>query len=161
MSSIGKNNPDFFKIFLWLVYPKKEKNENGKIRHYSFKMADNDLKIWHNNLLSNPFHMVDAKFDLFLRPTSLRNPAMPFLPQSPETCDWSFWQSQCRKIKIEIKLSWMFWYLYLEIVKLMTGMILRFFEFLMQIQGVRYSDTRIWNYETCDRKFSVFWLNWI
>ena len=41
-------------------------------------MADNDLKIWHNNLLPNPFHMVDAKFDLFLRPISHGNPAMPF-----------------------------------------------------------------------------------
>ena len=49
---------------------KKEKNENGKIRHYSFKMADNDLKIWQNHLLPNPFHMVDAKLDLVLRPIS-------------------------------------------------------------------------------------------
>ena len=69
----------FFKIFLWLVYLKKEKNENGQIRHYSFKMADNDLKIWQNYLLPNPFHMVDAKFDLVLRPISHGNPAMPFL----------------------------------------------------------------------------------
>ena len=57
----------------------KKKNENGKIRHYSFKMADNDLKIWQNNLLPNPFHMVDAKFDLVLMPISHGNPAMPFI----------------------------------------------------------------------------------
>ena len=57
---------------------KKRKNENGKIRHYFFKMADNDLKIWQNNLLPNPFHMVDAKFDLLSRPISHGNPAMPF-----------------------------------------------------------------------------------
>ena len=56
---------------------KKEKNENGKIRHYSFKMADNDLKIWQNNLLPNPFHMVDV--DFVLRPISHGNPAMPFV----------------------------------------------------------------------------------
>ena len=55
---------------------KERKNENGKICHYSFKMVDNDLKIWQNNLLPNPFHMVDAKFDLVLRPISHENPAM-------------------------------------------------------------------------------------
>ena len=49
-----------------------------KIRYYSFKMADNDLEILQNNLLSNPFHMVDEKFDLVLRPISHGNPAMPF-----------------------------------------------------------------------------------
>ena len=42
-------------------------------------MADNDLKIWQNHLLPNPFHMVDAKFDLVLRPISHGNPAMPFV----------------------------------------------------------------------------------
>ena len=42
-------------------------------------MADNDLKIWGNHLLPNPFHMVDAKFDLVLGPISHANPAMPFL----------------------------------------------------------------------------------
>ena len=79
VSSIGKNNPDFFQNFPMVsLAKKKEKNENGKIRHYSFKMADNDLKIWQNNLLSNPFHMVYAKFDLVLRPISHGNPAMPF-----------------------------------------------------------------------------------
>ena len=36
-------------------------------------MADNDLKIWQNHLLSNPFHMVDVKFDLVLRPISYGN----------------------------------------------------------------------------------------
>ena len=41
-------------------------------------MADNNLKIWQNNLLANPFHMVDAKFDLVLRLISHGNPAMPF-----------------------------------------------------------------------------------
>ena len=41
-------------------------------------MAESDLKIWQNNLLPNPFHMVDAKFDLVLRPMSHANPAMPF-----------------------------------------------------------------------------------
>ena len=66
------------KIFTINFSLKKEKNENGKNRHYSFKMADNDLKIWQNNLLPNPFHMVDAKFDLVLRPISDGNPAMPF-----------------------------------------------------------------------------------
>ena len=60
----------FFKISLWLVWLKKEKNEICKICHYSFKMADNDLKIWQNNLMPNPFHMLDAKFDLVLRPIS-------------------------------------------------------------------------------------------
>ena len=40
-------------------------------------MADNDLKIWQNYLLPNPFHVVDAKFDLVLRPISHGNPAMP------------------------------------------------------------------------------------
>ena len=39
-------------------------------------MADNDLKIWQNYLLPNPFHMVDEKFDLVLRPISHGNPAM-------------------------------------------------------------------------------------
>ena len=44
MPSIGKNNPDFFKNFPMISLAKKrKKNENGKIRHYSFKMADNDL----------------------------------------------------------------------------------------------------------------------
>ena len=42
-------------------------------------MADNDLKIWQNNFLPNPFHMIDAKFDLVLRPISHGNPAMPFM----------------------------------------------------------------------------------
>ena len=37
-------------------------------------MADNDLKIWQNNLLPNPFHMVYAKFDLVLRPISQGKP---------------------------------------------------------------------------------------
>ena len=60
---------------------KKEKNENGKIRHYPFKMADSDLKIWQNNLLPNTFHMVDPKFDLNLRPVSQGNPAMLFNKQ--------------------------------------------------------------------------------
>ena len=41
-------------------------------------MADNDLKIWQNRLFTNPFHMVDAKFDLILRPISHGNPVMPF-----------------------------------------------------------------------------------
>ena len=41
-------------------------------------MADNDLKIWQNDLFPNPFHMVDVKFDLVLRPISHGNPAMPF-----------------------------------------------------------------------------------
>ena len=41
-------------------------------------MADSDLKIWQNNLLPNPFHMVDAKFDFVLRPISHGNPAIPF-----------------------------------------------------------------------------------
>ena len=41
-------------------------------------MVDNDLKIWENHLLSNPFHMADAKFDLVLRPILHANPAMPF-----------------------------------------------------------------------------------
>ena len=46
VSSIGKNNPDFFQNFPMIsLAKKKEKNENGKIRHYSFKMTDNDLKI--------------------------------------------------------------------------------------------------------------------
>ena len=53
--------------------------QNTKCRHYSFKMADNDLKIWQNNILPNPFHMVDAKFDLVLRPISNGNPATPFI----------------------------------------------------------------------------------
>ena len=44
-------------------------------------MADDDLKIWQNNLLPNPFYMVDAKFDLVLRPISHGNPAMPFVEQ--------------------------------------------------------------------------------
>ena len=79
MNRIIQTTLIFFKIFLWLVYLKKEKNENGKIRHYSFKMTDNDLKIWHNNLLPNPFHMVDAKFDLFLRLISHGNPTMPLV----------------------------------------------------------------------------------
>ena len=48
------------------------------MRHYSFKMADNDLKISQNNLLPNPFHKVNAKFDLVLRPISHGNSAMPF-----------------------------------------------------------------------------------
>ena len=52
--------------------------QNGEIRHNSFKMADNDLKIWQNYLLPNPFHIVDAKFDSVLRPISHGNPAMPF-----------------------------------------------------------------------------------
>ena len=72
---LAKTTLIFFKIFLWLVKLKKEKNENGKSRHYSFKMADNDLKIWQNHLLPNPFHMIDAKFDLVLRPISHWNPA--------------------------------------------------------------------------------------
>ena len=42
-------------------------------------MADNDLKIWQNYLLPNPFHIVDAKFDWVLRPISHGNPAMPFV----------------------------------------------------------------------------------
>ena len=71
-----KKNPDFFQKFPMISLAKKEKNENGKIRHYSFKMADNDLKLWQNNLLPNTFHMVYAKFDLFLRPISHGNPAM-------------------------------------------------------------------------------------
>ena len=41
-------------------------------------MADNDLKTWQNHLLPNPYHMVDAKFDLVLKPISHGNPAMPF-----------------------------------------------------------------------------------
>ena len=79
MSSIGKNNSDFFQNFPMISLAKKrKKNENGKIRHYSFKMADNDLIIWQNYLLPNTFHMVDAKFDLVLRPISQGNPAMLF-----------------------------------------------------------------------------------
>ena len=65
-----------FNIFLWLVYLKKANNENGKIRHYLFKMADNELKIWQNHLLLNLFHMFDAKFDLVSRPISHGNPAI-------------------------------------------------------------------------------------
>ena len=62
---IGKNNPDYFQNFLIFSLAKKnKKNENGKIRNYSFKMADNDMKILQNNLLPNPFHKVNAKFDL-------------------------------------------------------------------------------------------------
>ena len=79
VSSVRKNNPDFFQKFPMISLAKKrKKNENGKIHHYSFKMADNDLKIWQNNLLPNTFHMVDAKFDLVLRPISHGNPAMLF-----------------------------------------------------------------------------------
>ena len=65
MSSIGKNNPNFFQNFPMISLAKQ--SENCKIRHYWFRMADNDLKIWQNHLLLNPFHMVDAKFDLVLR----------------------------------------------------------------------------------------------
>ena len=80
MSSFGKKNPGFFQNFPMISLAKKrKKNENGKIHNYSFKMADNDLKIWQNHLLPNPFHMVDAKFDLVLRPISHGNPAMPFV----------------------------------------------------------------------------------
>ena len=84
MSSIGKNNPDFFQNFPMISLAKKRKKRNGKIRHYSFKMADHDLKIWQNHLLPNPFHMVDAKLDLVLRPIPHGNPAMPFLSISHE-----------------------------------------------------------------------------
>ena len=45
-------------------------------------MANNDLKIWQNHLLLKPFHMLDAKFYLVLRPISHRNPAMPFDPSA-------------------------------------------------------------------------------
>ena len=69
VSSIGKNNRDFFQKFPMISLAKQRKNENSKIRHYPFKMTDNDLKIW---------HMVDAKFGLVLRPISHGNPAMPF-----------------------------------------------------------------------------------
>ena len=79
MSSIEKKNPDFFQNFFMISSAKKGKNENGKIHHYSFKMTDNDLKIWQNNPLPNPFHMVDAKFDLVLRLISHGKPAMPFI----------------------------------------------------------------------------------
>ena len=41
-------------------------------------MADKRLKIWQNHLLLNLFHMVDAKFDLVLRPILHGNPAMAF-----------------------------------------------------------------------------------
>ena len=56
-----------------------KKNEYDKIHHYSFKMSNNDLKIWQNHFLLKPFHMVDAKFDLVLWTISHRNPAMPFI----------------------------------------------------------------------------------
>ena len=46
VSSIGKTNPGFFQNFSIISLAKKRKNENGKIRHCSFKMSDNDLKIW-------------------------------------------------------------------------------------------------------------------
>ena len=69
----------FFQNFPMISLVEKGKNENGKIHYYSFKMANNVLKIWQNHLLLKPFHMVDAKFDLVLRPISHRNPAMPFL----------------------------------------------------------------------------------
>ena len=36
------------------------------------------MKIWQYHLLLNPFHMVDAKFDLVLRPISHGNLAAPF-----------------------------------------------------------------------------------
>ena len=65
-----------------IILVKEGKNENGIIRHYSFKMSDNDLKIWQNHLLPNPFHMVNSKFDLVLRPISHENPAMPFINKS-------------------------------------------------------------------------------
>ena len=84
----------FFKIFLWLVWLKKAKNENCKIRHYSFKMTDNDLKIWQNHLLLNPFHMVDAKFDLVSRLISHGNPTMPFVANAYNTE-----KSACTKIR--------------------------------------------------------------
>ena len=79
VSSIEKTTLIFFKIFLWLVELKEVKKKNCKIRHYSFKIADNDLKIWQNHLLLNLFHMVDVKFDLVSRPISHGNPAMPFV----------------------------------------------------------------------------------
>ena len=79
VSFIGENNPDFFQNFPMISLAKKKtKNQNGVIRYYPFKMADNDLKIWQNHLLPNPFHMVDAKFDLVLRPIWHANPAMHF-----------------------------------------------------------------------------------
>ena len=71
-----KSNPDFFQNFSMISLA--QKNENCKIRHYSFKIADNDQKNCQSHLLLNPFHMVDAKFDLVLRPITHGNPAMPF-----------------------------------------------------------------------------------
>ena len=50
-------------------------------------MAGNDLKIWQNHLLPIPSHMVDAKFDLILRPISHGNPAMPY-GQVRSACLW-------------------------------------------------------------------------
>ena len=44
-----------------------------------YKMCFNsNMKIWQNHLFPNPFHMVDAKFYLVLRPISHGNPAMSF-----------------------------------------------------------------------------------
>ena len=60
-------------------------------------MADNDLKIWQNNLLPNPFHMVYAKFDLVLRPISHGNPAMPFREWMRVSSAWK------QNLKQEIK----------------------------------------------------------
>ena len=74
-----KNNPDFSQNFLIVGLAKKGKNENGKIHHYSLKMANDDLEIWQNHLLLKPFHMIDAKFDLVLSSISHRNPDIPFL----------------------------------------------------------------------------------
>ena len=76
VSSIRKNNSDLFQNFPMISLVKK--SENCKIRHFSFQIADNDLKIWQNHLLLNPFHMIDAKFYLVLRSISHGIPAMPF-----------------------------------------------------------------------------------
>ena len=90
----------FFNIFC-LVKLKKTKNENYKIHHYSFKMADNDLKIWQNHLLPNSFHMVGAKLELVLRPISHWNPTMPFLVifRVPQ---YNLWVSSCPFFKEQL-----------------------------------------------------------
>ena len=79
MCLLLEKNPDLLLNFPMINLPKKSENENCKIHHYSLKMTDNDQKILQNHLLPNPFHMVDAKFDLVLRPISHVNPAMPFI----------------------------------------------------------------------------------
>ena len=76
-----EKNPEFFQNFTMISLAKKRKKRKWSNPPLLIKMADNDLKICQNNLLPNPFHMVDAKFDLVLKPISRGNLSMPFIYQ--------------------------------------------------------------------------------